>query len=108
MSKRAKGLSFDEKKRILTKAMTDEALYYNFKELEVLAKKKGIVPQSVKEVIDCLIAERIVIQEKIGSLNMYGCCLWYRYIHRSFWAFASNEASALASQLSSLEVNVCV
>ena len=71
MVKRAKGLSFDEKKSALSKAMIQEGLYYNFKELEVLAKRNGIVPQSVKEVLDCLIAERIVIQEKIGSLNMY-------------------------------------
>ena len=71
MAKKTKGLSFDEKKQILARVMMNDGMYYNFKEIEVLAKKNGIVPQSVKEVLDCLIAERIVTQEKIGSLNMY-------------------------------------
>jgi hypothetical protein len=71
MTKKNKGLSFDEKKQKLARAMTTEASFYNFKEIEVIAKKNGIVPQSVKEVLDCLIGDRVVIQEKIGSLNMY-------------------------------------
>ena len=78
MSKRAKGLSFDEKKAALSAAMMREGLYYNLKELEILGKKNGVIPQAVKEVVDCLIAERVIIQEKIGSLNMYednGCKL---------------------------------
>jgi hypothetical protein len=71
MTKKSKGLSFDEKKQKLAKAMSNDGLFYNFKEIEVIAKKNGIVPQSVKEVLDCLIGDRIVTQEKIGSLNMY-------------------------------------
>jgi hypothetical protein len=71
MAKKTKGLSFDEKKSVLSKAMMREGMYYNLKELEVLGKKNGVIPQAVKEVVDCLIAEGIVIQEKIGSLNMY-------------------------------------
>lgn len=71
MSKRVKGLSFDEKKAKLSQAMMREGLFYNLKELEILGKKNGVIPQAVKEVVDCLIAERIITQEKIGSLNMY-------------------------------------
>ena len=71
MVKKTKGLSFEEKKQKLAKAMITEGLFYNFKEIEVIAKKNGIVPQSVKEVLDCLVGDRVVIQEKIGSLNMY-------------------------------------
>ena len=71
MAKKTKGLSFDEKKSVLAKAMQREGLFYNLKELEVLGKKNGVIPQAVKEVVDCLIAERVIIQEKIGSLNMY-------------------------------------
>lgn len=71
MSKRVKGLSFDEKKAKLSQAMMREGLFYNLKELEILGKRNGVIPQAVKEVVDCLIAERIITQEKIGSLNMY-------------------------------------
>ena len=71
MVKKAKGLSFDEKKLALSTAMRKEGHFYNLKELEVLGKKHGVIPQAIKEVVDCLVAERVVIQEKIGSLNMY-------------------------------------
>jgi hypothetical protein len=71
MGKKSKGLSFDEKKLALSSAMRREGVFYNLKELEVLGKKHGVIPQAVKEVVDCLVAERIVVQEKIGSLNMY-------------------------------------
>lgn len=71
MAKKTKGLSFDEKKAVLAKAMIREGMYYNLKELEVLGKKNGVIPQAVKEVVDCLVDDRVVTQEKIGSLNMY-------------------------------------
>ena len=71
MVKKSKGLSFDEKKLALSSAMRREGFFYNLKELEILGKKNGVIPQAVKEVVDCLVAERVVIQEKIGSLNMY-------------------------------------
>ena len=71
MVKRTKGLSFDEKKSVLFKAMIKEGMYYNLKELENLGKRHGVIPQAVKEVVDCLIGDRVIIQEKIGSLNMY-------------------------------------
>lgn len=71
MVKKTKGLSFDEKKSVLSQAMMKEGMYYNLKELEVLGKKNGVIPQAVKEVVDCLVSERVIIQEKIGSLNMY-------------------------------------
>ena len=71
MVKKSKGLSFDDKKLALSTAMRREGHFYNLKELEVLGKKHGVIPQAIKEVVDCLVAERVVIQEKIGSLNMY-------------------------------------
>ena len=71
MVKRTKGLSFDEKKTVLSRAMMKEGMYYNLKELETLGKRNGVIPQAVKEVVDGLVAEKVIIQEKIGSLNMY-------------------------------------
>jgi len=105
MTKKTKGLSFDEKKQKLAKAMITEGSFYNFKEIELIAKRNGIVPQSVKEVLDCLIGDRVVIQEKIGSLNMY--VLFPRIILSiSFWAFASNEVASLENEIRTTEFTV--
>ena len=93
MAKKTKGLSFDEKKQKLVHAMIVDASFYNFKEIELIAKKNGIVPQSVKEVLDCLIGDRLVTQEKIGSLNIY-------------WAFASNEKARLENQIEEARCSV--
>jgi hypothetical protein len=107
MTKKAKGLSFDEKKQRLTTAMNVDASFYNFKEIEVIAKKNGIVPQSVKEVLDCLIADRVVIQEKIGSLNMYAIMRLLSINPPRFWAFSSNEIACLENQVKQADITVC-
>ena len=38
----------------------------NLKEAEKLGKKKGIVPQSIKEVLQSLVDDGLVDQDKIG------------------------------------------
>jgi hypothetical protein len=70
MVKKVKGLSFDEKKAVLTRAMQNEASFYKLQDLEILGKRHGVISQAVKEVVDCLVSERVIIQEKIGSMNM--------------------------------------
>ena len=107
MAKKTKGLSFDEKKQILARVMASDAMYYNFKEIELMARKNGIVPQSVKEVLDCLVGDRIVNQEKIGSLNMYVSPIEPTQYLCSFWAFSSNEIASLQGQITSAESTVC-
>ena len=100
MVKKSKGLSFDEKKLALSSAMKKEGHFYNLKELEVLGKKHGVIPQAIKEVVDCLVAERVVIQEKIGSLNMY---VNHRTPSKSpvsrFWCFQSSNADDMTRKL---------
>ena len=86
--------------------MIREGLFYNFKEIETIAKKNGIVPQSVKEVLGCLVGDRVVIQEKIGSLNMYSSLFSPRICTRRFWAFASNEIACLENQIKDAESTV--
>merc|ERR1712093_871610 len=84
MSKR-KGLSFDEKKAVLLSAMHAEASVYTLKELEVLGKSKGVIPQAVKEVVEGLCADGAVENDKVGSQSL-------------FWALPSQRSSALKTK----------
>ncbi|KAF4673836.1 Meiotic nuclear division protein 1 [Perkinsus olseni] len=87
MPKRAKGLSLDQKKAKLHEALMAEQSFYNFKEIEKIAKKCGIVPQSVKEVVQHLVdGDRLVSMEKVGSQNIY-------------WALPSSQKAALMTRL---------
>ena len=46
--------------------------FFQLKELEkYLPKEKGIVAQSVKEVLQSLIDDHLVVAEKIGTSNYY-------------------------------------
>jgi len=84
MSKK-KGLSFEEKKKTILDFMYDTATFYNLKEIEKIAPSKGVVSQSVKEVMEALTAENLVIQEKVGSQQL-------------FWALRSQKAVTLMAK----------
>ncbi|KAL7420110.1 hypothetical protein Q5752_005075 [Cryptotrichosporon argae] len=75
MSKR--GLSREEKLSKLLELFHETAEFYTLKELEKIApKSKGIVQQSVKEILDELVGDGHVQFDKIGTSNY-------------FWAFPS-------------------
>ncbi|WVF65996.1 hypothetical protein IAT40_000734 [Kwoniella sp. CBS 6097] len=70
MSKR--GLSMDEKKTKMLEIFHETASFYSLKELEKIAPKtKGIVVQSVKEVLDDLVSDSLVQMDKIGTGNYF-------------------------------------
>ncbi|OWT35569.1 hypothetical protein C347_00092 [Cryptococcus neoformans AD2-60a] len=70
MSKR--GLSMEEKKTKMLEIFHESAEFYSLKELEKIApKSKGIVVQSVKEVLDDLVSDGFVIMDKIGTGNYF-------------------------------------
>lgn len=67
-----KGLSYDEKKRLMLEYMMDKAEVFTLAELEkVLTKAKGIVRQSVKEILQALCDDDLVDFDKIGSGNFF-------------------------------------
>eukprot|EP00833_Pecoramyces_ruminatium_P015561 jgi/Orpsp1_1/1189593/evm.model.d7180000073110.1 len=71
MSKR-KGITFEEKRKRLCDLFHESKDFYQLKELERQAPKlKGVVSQSVKEVIDSLVADSLINCEKIGTSNYY-------------------------------------
>ena len=69
MSKR---LTMDEKRKKAVEYFHETNDYYTLKELEKsLPKVKGIVGQTVKEVIEGLVADGLVTTEKVGTSNYY-------------------------------------
>jgi len=77
-----KGLSFDQKKDALLKAMLDSVNIHNMLEIESVGKRNKIIPQSIKEVLEALLAERSISMEKVGTQNIY-------------WAFPSERKASL-------------
>ncbi|THH21318.1 hypothetical protein EW146_g189 [Bondarzewia mesenterica] len=77
-----RGLSAEEKRVKLT-----EIFHESLKELEKLGPKlKGIVSQSVKEVLQSLVDDGLVQTDKVGSSNF-------------FWSFPSQRGAVMQNRL---------
>ncbi|XP_071446960.1 meiotic nuclear division protein 1 homolog [Hetaerina americana] len=71
MSKR-KGLSVEEKKKKMLEIFHESLDFYQLKELEKIApKQKGVIAQSVKDVIQSLVDDGLVDTDKIGTSVYY-------------------------------------
>ncbi len=68
---KGKGLSFEEKRRRMLEIFKDDPSFYHLKDIEKFGTKKGIIFQSIKEVLDSLVNDNLVECEKIGSSNFY-------------------------------------
>jgi Mnd1 HTH domain/Leucine zipper with capping helix domain len=69
---RKKPLSLEEKMKRMLDLLQEKDDFFNQKELEKLApKEKGIVPQSVREVLDILVSDGTARTEKVGASNYY-------------------------------------
>ncbi|KAI8592420.1 Meiotic nuclear division protein 1 [Geranomyces variabilis] len=90
MSKR-KGLSWEEKRGRMQEFFYETKDFWLLKDIEkTVPKTKGIVAQSVKEVLDSLVSDNIVTVEKIGTSNYY-------------WSFPSSAVQASKRKLTELE-----
>ncbi|KAJ3278642.1 Meiotic nuclear division protein 1 [Borealophlyctis nickersoniae] len=91
MSKRAKPLSFEEKRKRIAEIFYETKDFWQLKDLEKMApKQKGVIQQSVKEVLDSLVSDNLVTLEKIGTSNYY-------------WSFPSTAAQTRKRKLDELE-----
>lgn len=87
MSKR-KGVSLDEKRARMLQIFYEKKEFFTLKELEKIApKEKGIVVQSVKDVIQALVDDGLVRSEKIGT-SVY------------FWTFPGENITAIEQRIS--------
>ncbi|KAJ7703198.1 meiotic nuclear division protein 1 [Mycena rosella] len=86
-----RGLSAEEKRVKLLEIFHESKDFYQLKELEKLGPKlKGIVSQSVKEVLQSLVDDGLVQADKIGSSNF-------------FWSFPSQRGTLMQGRLRQLK-----
>ncbi|KAJ3724487.1 meiotic nuclear division protein 1 [Lentinula raphanica] len=82
-----RGLSAEEKRVKLLEIFHETRDFYQLKELEKLGPKlKGIVSQSVKEVLQSLVDDGLVQGDKIGSSNF-------------FWSFPSHQGAVVQGRV---------
>ncbi|CAK9219071.1 unnamed protein product [Sphagnum troendelagicum] len=71
----------------------DSQTFYQLKDLEKLGPKKGVISQSVKDVIDSLVGDDLVFKDKIGT-SVY------------FWSLPSQAGNQLRQVRSKLERDI--
>ncbi|EEA07383.1 Mnd1 family protein [Cryptosporidium muris RN66] len=69
MSRR--GVSIEEKRTRLLSSLYDKKECFNLKEIEKLGKKCGIIEQTVKDILQSLVDDSLVMSDKVGSLNIF-------------------------------------
>ncbi|CAJ0860654.1 5383_t:CDS:2 [Entrophospora sp. SA101] len=86
-----KGMSAAEKRKRLEELFHETKDFYQLKELEKIAPKiKGIVSQSVKDVLQSLIDDNLVATDKIGTSNY-------------FWSFPSSSLQSRKVKINTLK-----
>ncbi|XP_015182578.1 PREDICTED: meiotic nuclear division protein 1 homolog [Polistes dominula] len=86
MSKR-KGLTLDEKRARMLQIFYERKEFFTLKEIEKIApKEKGIVAQTVKDVLQTLVDDGLVRTDKIGT-SVY------------FWTFPGENITAVESRI---------
>ncbi|KAH7686385.1 Meiotic nuclear division protein 1 [Dioscorea alata] len=89
MSKK-RGLSLEEKREQMLQIFYDSQGFFLLKELEKLGPKKGVISQSVKDVVQTLVDDDLVLKDKIGT-SVY------------FWSLPSCAGNQLRNASSKLE-----
>ncbi|PIA64542.1 hypothetical protein AQUCO_00100194v1 [Aquilegia coerulea] len=89
MSKK-RGLSLEEKREKILQIFYDSQDFFLLKELEKLGPKKGVISQSVKDVVQSLVDDDLVSKDKVGS-SIY------------FWSLPSCAGNQLRNVYGKLE-----
>ncbi|KAF7989394.1 hypothetical protein HCN44_008068 [Aphidius gifuensis] len=88
-----KRVTIDEKRARILEIFYDSQEFYNLKEIETIAsKEKGVVLQSVKDVLQALVDDGFVKTEKVGSANY-------------FWAFPGEKITILKQKCAELNTS---
>ncbi|KAK8829186.1 Mnd1, meiotic nuclear division protein 1 [Blastocystis sp. ATCC 50177/Nand II] len=88
-----RGLSADEKKQKMRDAMLAGKSVYNMKELEKIGKEQGISGMVIKDVVQEMLDDDMIIQEKVGSNSL-------------FWIFPSQSYVLKKRKLDTLRQSV--
>jgi len=87
--KKRKGLSLDEKRDVIQSLFFSSKDVFNLKDIEKLGAKEGVVQQTIKDVLQSLVDDKIVEVDKIGSGNFY-------------WAFPSKAFLSMTARAEEL------
>ncbi|KAI0309803.1 Mnd1 family-domain-containing protein [Amylostereum chailletii] len=66
-----RGLSIAEKRAKMLEIFHETKDFFQLKELEKLGQKKGVVSQTVKDVVAELVSDGLVKSDKVGSSNFF-------------------------------------
>ncbi|KAJ7969502.1 Meiotic nuclear division protein 1-like [Quillaja saponaria] len=89
MSKK-RGLSLEEKREKMLQIFYESQDFFLLKELEKLGPRKGVITQSVKDVVQSLVDDDLVLKDKIGT-SVY------------FWSLPSCAGNQLRNVYRNLE-----
>ncbi|XP_039166302.1 meiotic nuclear division protein 1 homolog isoform X5 [Eucalyptus grandis] len=92
MSKK-RGLSLEEKREKMLQIFYESQDFFLLKELEKLGPRKGVITQSVKDVVQSLVDDDLVSKDKIGT-SVY------------FWSLPSCAGNQLRNVYRKLESDV--
>ncbi|XP_064108601.1 meiotic nuclear division protein 1 homolog [Macrobrachium nipponense] len=91
---RRKGLSHEEKRTKIMELFYEKKDFFQLKELEKLGpKEKGVISQSVKDVVQSLVDDGMIDTDKIGT-SVY------------FWAFPSKALSTRTKKIEELRARL--
>ncbi|KAG2234432.1 hypothetical protein INT48_007180, partial [Thamnidium elegans] len=85
-----KGVSADEKRKRIESIFHETGEFYQLKDIEKLGPKRGVVSQSVKEVLMGLVDDGLVTMDKIGTSNY-------------FWSYPSAAVQTKKNKLHDLQ-----
>ncbi|KAG6546948.1 hypothetical protein Mapa_011564 [Marchantia paleacea] len=88
-----RGLSLDEKREQMLQIFYESQGFYQLKDLEKLGPKKGVISQSVKDVVQSLVDDDLVFKDKIGT-SVY------------FWSLSSRAGNQLRQVRMKLETEL--
>jgi len=89
MSKK-RGLSVEDKRRVILKIYHDQKQPFNLKEIEHYGSKQGVVQQTIKDINQSLCDDSLVCSDKIGAANF-------------FWSFPSKVMNDKTQEKAKLE-----
>eukprot|EP00252_Welwitschia_mirabilis_P018129 TRINITY_DN4034_c0_g1_i1.p1 TRINITY_DN4034_c0_g1~~TRINITY_DN4034_c0_g1_i1.p1 ORF type:complete len:208 (+),score=57.31 TRINITY_DN4034_c0_g1_i1:75-698(+) len=92
MSKK-RGLSLNEKREQMLQIFYESQDFFLLKELEKLGPRRGVISQTVKDVVQSLVDDDLVCRDKIGS-SVY------------FWSLPSCASNQLRQSHSKLEADL--
>ncbi|KAJ8751068.1 hypothetical protein K2173_016249 [Erythroxylum novogranatense] len=103
MSKK-RGLSLEEKREKILQIFYESQDFFLLKELEKLGPKKGVISQSVKDVVQSLVDDDLVLKDKIGTSlcwHMIGLIILNLQVY--FWSLPSCAGNQLRNLYRKLE-----